>query len=132
MMMRQTGQGASPPLALDVLDGQIQTIRTAINPDKLGRVSPFADAWATDYEGGPRIFVPVWDRPRSRCRGGCARKCRSSACSPRPEQCAGAHEPHGGGASQRYEVLHLSAPKPAALPVECLRTLLSQPVTPGW
>ena len=33
-------------LALDVLDGQIQTIRTVINPDKLGHVGPVADAWA--------------------------------------------------------------------------------------
>ncbi|MDA0631952.1 RNA polymerase sigma-70 factor [Nonomuraea sp. MCN248] len=35
-------------LALDVLDGQIQTIRTVINPDKLGHVGPVADAWAID------------------------------------------------------------------------------------
>ncbi|MFF3505489.1 RNA polymerase sigma-70 factor [Streptomyces sp. NPDC003247] len=31
--------------ALDVLDGQIQTIRTVNNPDKLGHVGPVADAW---------------------------------------------------------------------------------------
>ena len=31
---------------LDILDGQIQTIRTVINPDKLGHVGPVADAWA--------------------------------------------------------------------------------------
>ena len=31
---------------LDVLDGQIQTIRAVINPDKLGHVGPVADAWA--------------------------------------------------------------------------------------
>jgi RNA polymerase sigma-70 factor, ECF subfamily len=31
---------------LDVLDGRIQTIRTVINPDKLGHVGPVADAWA--------------------------------------------------------------------------------------
>ena len=31
---------------LDVLDGQIQTIRTVLNPDKLGHVGPVADAWA--------------------------------------------------------------------------------------
>ncbi|MCC5576262.1 RNA polymerase sigma-70 factor [Microtetraspora sp. AC03309] len=35
-------------LALDVLDGQIQTIRSVINPDKLGHVGPVADAWAID------------------------------------------------------------------------------------
>lgn len=32
--------------ALDVLDGRIQTIRTVLNPDKLGHVGPVADAWA--------------------------------------------------------------------------------------
>ncbi|WP_405141950.1 RNA polymerase sigma-70 factor [Sphaerisporangium sp. NBC_01403] len=37
-------------LALDVLDGQIQTIRAVINPDKLGHVGPVADAWAIDRE----------------------------------------------------------------------------------
>jgi RNA polymerase sigma-70 factor, ECF subfamily len=31
---------------LDVVDGQIQTIRAVINPDKLGHVGPVADAWA--------------------------------------------------------------------------------------
>jgi RNA polymerase sigma-70 factor (ECF subfamily) len=31
--------------ALDILDGQIQTIRTVINPDKLAHVGPVADAW---------------------------------------------------------------------------------------
>ncbi|MGW3495478.1 RNA polymerase sigma-70 factor [Streptomyces sp. NPDC001020] len=37
-------------LTLDVLDGQIQTIRTVINPDKLGHIGPVADAWALDRE----------------------------------------------------------------------------------
>ncbi|MEU0397829.1 RNA polymerase sigma-70 factor [Streptomyces sp. NPDC006208] len=37
-------------LALDVLDGQIQTIRSVINPDKLGHVGPVADAWAIARE----------------------------------------------------------------------------------
>ncbi|MFF4491445.1 RNA polymerase sigma-70 factor [Streptomyces sp. NPDC001544] len=37
-------------LALDVLDGRIQTIRTVINPDKLGHLGPVADAWAVDRE----------------------------------------------------------------------------------
>jgi RNA polymerase sigma-70 factor (TIGR02957 family) len=37
-------------LALDVLDGQIQTIRSVINPDKLRHVGPVADAWAIDRE----------------------------------------------------------------------------------
>ncbi|HEY5835622.1 RNA polymerase sigma-70 factor [Streptomyces sp.] len=31
--------------ALDILDGRIQTIRTVLNPDKLGHVGPVADAW---------------------------------------------------------------------------------------
>ena len=33
-------------LTLDVLDGRIQTIRSVVNPDKLGHVGPVADAWA--------------------------------------------------------------------------------------
>ncbi|MER5325826.1 RNA polymerase sigma-70 factor [Streptosporangium roseum] len=37
--------------ALDILDGQIQTIRTVSNPDKLGHVGPVADAWAALREG---------------------------------------------------------------------------------
>ncbi|WP_406725739.1 hypothetical protein WJ438_15235 [Streptomyces sp. GD-15H] len=32
--------------ALDIPDGQIQTIRTVSNPDKLGHAGPVADAWA--------------------------------------------------------------------------------------
>ncbi|NUT52467.1 MAG: RNA polymerase subunit sigma-24, partial [Saccharothrix sp.] len=35
-----------------VLDGRIQTIRTVINPDKLGHVGPVADAWAVLREAG--------------------------------------------------------------------------------
>ena len=37
-------------LALDVLDGRIQTIRSVQNPDKLGHVGPVADAWALTRE----------------------------------------------------------------------------------
>ncbi|WP_431045589.1 RNA polymerase sigma-70 factor [Streptomyces sp. P1-3] len=37
-------------MALDVLDGQIQTIRSVINPEKLGHVGPVADAWAVHRE----------------------------------------------------------------------------------
>jgi RNA polymerase sigma-70 factor (ECF subfamily) len=37
-------------LALDVLDGQIQAIRSVSNPDKLGHVGPVADAWAVQRE----------------------------------------------------------------------------------
>jgi RNA polymerase sigma-70 factor (ECF subfamily) len=37
-------------LALEILDGQIQTIRAVSNPDKLGHVGPVADAWAVARE----------------------------------------------------------------------------------
>ncbi|MEV0976339.1 RNA polymerase sigma-70 factor [Streptomyces sp. NPDC049915] len=37
-------------LAIEVLDGQIQTIRSVINPDKLRHLGPVADAWAVDRE----------------------------------------------------------------------------------
>ncbi|MFE4450630.1 RNA polymerase sigma-70 factor [Streptomyces sp. NPDC056796] len=37
-------------LALDVLDGKIQFVRSVINPDKLGHLGPVADAWAIDRE----------------------------------------------------------------------------------
>jgi RNA polymerase sigma-70 factor (ECF subfamily) len=33
-------------LALDILDGRIQAIRSVVNPDKLRHVGPVADAWA--------------------------------------------------------------------------------------
>jgi RNA polymerase sigma-70 factor, ECF subfamily len=36
--------------ALDILDGQIQTIRAVVNPDKLGHLGPVADAWAVIRE----------------------------------------------------------------------------------
>ncbi len=36
--------------ALDVLEGQIQTIRSLGNPDKLGHLGPVADAWALHRE----------------------------------------------------------------------------------
>jgi RNA polymerase sigma-70 factor, ECF subfamily len=36
--------------SLDVLDGQIQTIRTVLNPDKLGHLGPVADPWAVFRE----------------------------------------------------------------------------------
>ena len=37
-------------MALDVVDGRILTIRSVINPDKLGHVGPVADAWAIARE----------------------------------------------------------------------------------
>ncbi|MFD0274406.1 RNA polymerase sigma-70 factor [Kitasatospora sp. NPDC127111] len=36
--------------AFDILDGRIRTIRTVLNPDKLGHVGPVADAWAVVRE----------------------------------------------------------------------------------
>ena len=37
-------------MALDILDGQIHTIRSVINPDKLGHLGTVADAWAVARE----------------------------------------------------------------------------------
>jgi RNA polymerase sigma-70 factor (ECF subfamily) len=37
-------------MTLDVLDGQIQAIRSVVNPDKLGHVGPVADAWGVFRE----------------------------------------------------------------------------------
>lgn len=37
-------------MALDVLDGQIATIRSVTNPDKLRHLGPVADAWTIDRE----------------------------------------------------------------------------------
>ncbi|GAA2480124.1 RNA polymerase sigma-70 factor [Streptomyces longisporus] len=37
-------------MALDVLDGRIQTVRAVLNPDKLGHLGPVGDAWAVDRE----------------------------------------------------------------------------------
>ncbi|MET9912607.1 RNA polymerase sigma-70 factor [Streptomyces sp. NPDC006476] len=37
-------------LALDILDGRIQTIRGVVNPDKLGHLGPVADTWALKDE----------------------------------------------------------------------------------
>jgi RNA polymerase sigma-70 factor (ECF subfamily) len=37
-------------LTFDTLDGQIQTIRAVINPDKLGHLGPVADAWVVARE----------------------------------------------------------------------------------
>ncbi|MFD7995747.1 RNA polymerase sigma-70 factor [Streptomyces mexicanus] len=37
-------------LALEVLGGRIQTVRSVLNPDKLGHLGPVADAWAVDRE----------------------------------------------------------------------------------
>ncbi len=39
-------------MALDVLDGRVQVIRSVINPDKLQHLGPVADAWALMREAG--------------------------------------------------------------------------------
>ena len=41
-------------MALDVLDGRVQVIRSVINPDKLQHLGPVADAWALMRETGGR------------------------------------------------------------------------------
>ena len=46
-------------MALDVLDGRIQTIRAVVNPDKLEHLGPVADAWRLRAEALARR------RPRS-------------------------------------------------------------------
>jgi RNA polymerase sigma-70 factor (ECF subfamily) len=55
-------------LTLDVLDGQIQTIRSVSNPDKLGHVGPVADAWAIAREVNQarRPTVPASSDPAGR------------------------------------------------------------------
>jgi RNA polymerase sigma-70 factor, ECF subfamily len=37
-------------MTLDMLGGRIQTIRSVVNPDKLGHIGPMADAWAIARE----------------------------------------------------------------------------------
>ena len=37
-------------MTLEVLDGRIQTIRSVVNPDKLGHVGPVGDGWAVARE----------------------------------------------------------------------------------
>ena len=49
-IFRDRGGKVLNTLALDILDGQIQTIRSVINPDKLGHLGPVADAWAVARE----------------------------------------------------------------------------------
>jgi len=49
-IFRDRGGKVLTTLALDILDGQIQTIRAVSNPDKLGHVGPVADAWAVARE----------------------------------------------------------------------------------
>jgi RNA polymerase sigma-70 factor (ECF subfamily) len=52
--------------ALDVLDGQIQAIRTVSNPDKLGHVGPVGDAWAIAREASQARRAARAGRPGKR------------------------------------------------------------------
>ena len=49
-IFRDRGDKVLSTVTLDVLDGQIQTIRSVSNPDKLRHVGPVADAWAVARE----------------------------------------------------------------------------------
>ena len=49
-ILRDRDGKVASTLMLDVLGGRIQTIRSVINPDKLGHVGPVADAWAVARE----------------------------------------------------------------------------------
>lgn len=48
---------------LDILDGQIQTIRAVLNPDKLRHLGPVADAWAVLREANLARRPPTPSRP---------------------------------------------------------------------
>ncbi|HUY55512.1 MAG TPA: RNA polymerase sigma-70 factor [Candidatus Nanopelagicaceae bacterium] len=45
-------------LALDILDGRIQLVRSVINPDKLGHLGPVADPWAVIGEANQARRAP--------------------------------------------------------------------------
>jgi len=45
-LIRDADGGVLSAFALDILDGQVQTIRTVLNPDKLRHLGTVADAWA--------------------------------------------------------------------------------------
>jgi RNA polymerase sigma-70 factor (ECF subfamily) len=49
-VFRDRGGKVLSVLTLDVLDGQIQAIRSVQNPDKLAHVGPVGDAWAVARE----------------------------------------------------------------------------------
>jgi hypothetical protein len=56
-------------LGLDILDGQIQPIRTVIDPDKLGHVGPVGDVWAVYREAilGSRARCEPGQEGRGEC-----------------------------------------------------------------
>jgi RNA polymerase sigma-70 factor (ECF subfamily) len=49
-VFRDRGGKVLTTWALDIRDGQIQTIRSVLNPDKLGHLGPVADPWAVARE----------------------------------------------------------------------------------
>ena len=49
-ILRDRDGNVAGALTLDVLAGRIQTIRSVVNPDKLGHLGPVADAWAVARE----------------------------------------------------------------------------------
>ena len=49
-ILRDRDGNVGGTMTLDVLGGRIQTIRSVVNPDKLGHVGPVADAWAIARE----------------------------------------------------------------------------------
>ncbi|MGP3929524.1 sigma factor-like helix-turn-helix DNA-binding protein [Nonomuraea sp. KM88] len=49
-------------LALDILDGQVQTIRAVLNPEKLRHLGPVADAWEVVREVN-QARGPGWSSP---------------------------------------------------------------------
>jgi RNA polymerase sigma-70 factor (ECF subfamily) len=76
-------------IALDVLDGQIQTVRGVINPDKLSHLGPVADAWAVDRDL-KRARAPAdlirRDGPARPAPGyGRARRAERARCPPHPD-----------------------------------------------
>jgi len=49
-ILRDRDGNVAGTVTLDVLDGRIQTIRSVVNPDKLGHLGPVADTWAVARE----------------------------------------------------------------------------------
>ena len=45
LLARDTDGGLSAVIAFDVLDGQIQAIRTIANPEKLRHIGPISRTW---------------------------------------------------------------------------------------
>ena len=56
-------------VVLDVLDGQIQMIRSVQNPDKLGHIGPVADAWAVAHEVNQARRPPAAGAPSGTTAG---------------------------------------------------------------